>query len=261
MMNGRVTGAIAQKDENSRLAFMVVNDLVELLAGWAIDHQIGLVLNGMPGGATAPHDGSYSEAQREADNHVHEATAAGYDFTDTKANRRILTALLHHGPGPFPISIVIEATDALTALDMGETQPFVAPMRGVGKEIRNYTEWMLRYWAVLHAEYFLGMKQPRDDALDIVAKAYGIAPDTINKWAGALPEKLKGIRPVSEMKGVARGLGETAYRLKVQDFLSDRDKHLLESLSSKWGSIALTRHGNEFQQIPQPKGTVVPFRS
>ncbi len=45
MANGRVTGAIAGKDENSRLALMVASDLVGMLVGWAINHQIGLVLN------------------------------------------------------------------------------------------------------------------------------------------------------------------------------------------------------------------------
>lgn len=232
MVNGRVTGAIMGKDENSRKAFMAVSDLVEMLAGWAINHQIGLVLNGTPGGAVAPHDGGYSEAQREADNHVHEAAAAGYDFSDTKTNRGILAALLHHGPGPFPVSIVIEATNALIALDMGETQPFVAPTRGVSEGSQTYTEWMLRYWAVLHVSYFRGMKLPRDDALGMVAVAYGIEPETINKWAGRLPKKLKGIRPVNEMKGIARQLGDTAYRLKVRDLLSDQEKH--RAIAESW---------------------------
>ena len=45
IVNGRISGATAGKDESSRIALMVVNDLVRLLAGWAIDHQIGLVLN------------------------------------------------------------------------------------------------------------------------------------------------------------------------------------------------------------------------
>ena len=58
MTNGQVTGAIVGKDENSRLAFMVASDLVGMLAGWAINHHIGLVLNGTPGGAAAPHDGA-----------------------------------------------------------------------------------------------------------------------------------------------------------------------------------------------------------
>ena len=50
MVDGKVTRPAPQKDENSRLALMWANDLVELIAGWAIDHQIGLVLNEPPGG-------------------------------------------------------------------------------------------------------------------------------------------------------------------------------------------------------------------
>ena len=260
MVNGRVTGAIAGKDENSRLAFMVANDLVELLAGWAINHQIGLVLNGTPGGAAAPHDGGYSEAQRKADNHVHEATAAGYDFSDTKINRHILTELLDHGPGPFPISIIIEATDAFAALDMGEVQPFVAPARGVGKEFQSYTKWNLRYRAVLHVEYLRGMNHPRPDALGKVADAYGVESGTVEWWIRDVRKKL-GNLPIKEMKGRVRRVGKTACRLKDQAFLSDQDKRLFERLSSKWGSVALTRNGNEFQQIPQPKDNVAPLQS
>ena len=260
MVNGQVTGAIAEKDENSRLAFMAVSDLVEMLAGWAIDHQIGLVLNGTLGGAAAPHDGGYSEAQRKANNHVHEAIATGYDFADTKTNRHILTALLNHGHGPFPISIVIEAINALTALDMGETQPFVAPSRGVGQESQSYSKWRLRYWAVLHVEYFRGMGLSRPNALGMVADAYGNEPETIEWWVTEAPKKLKDI-PIQVMKGCARQAGKTAHRLKVKDILSDQDSHLLENHSSTWGNIALARHGTEFQQFPQQKGAVVPFSS
>ena len=103
------------------------------------------------------------------------------------------------------------------------------------------------------------MKHPRYEALSVVADAYGIEPETIEGWVKDAPKKLKGIRPVREMKGYARRAGETAYRLKLQNFRTDRDKHLLERLNKKWGNIALTRHGNEYQQIPQKKGTNAPF--
>ena len=258
MVDGKVTRPAAQKDENSRLALMWANNLVGLLAGWAIDHQIGLVLSDPPGGDETPRFGSYPSAH--GDDHIHEATGSQHEFDDSKINRRILTALLQYGLGPFPTQIVIEATDALVALDMGETQALVAPRRGLpGQGTWDYTKWMLRYEAVLHVEYFRGMGQKRDgvdSALGKVAEAYGVEPGTIDRWASEVPKKLKGISLVYE-KGFARHAGEITYKLKFQDSLSDHDKRNLESLSRRWGDNALARHGSEFQQIPQNKGSVV----
>ena len=129
-------------------------------------------------------------------------------------------------------------------------------MVGPGQIALGYTQWMLRYKAVLHVEYFRGMGQKRDDALGRVAEAYDVKPGTIDRWASEISTKLKGLRPVWE-KGYARQAGKITYKLKFQDSLSDRDKRELDRLSRRWGDSALARHGTEFQQIPQNKGSVV----
>lgn len=253
-------GIVAGKDEKSRLALMEVERLVEMLAGWAIDHQIGLVVNGLPGGAAFPANGKQTDTQRQADDHRHEDAASEYEFADPKINRRILAAMLEHGPGPFPIPIVIEATEALISLDRGETQPFVRPVRGVGKEGQAHTKWMLRYWAVLHVDFFRGMNLKRLDVLAKVADAYGVEPETLDGWVADAPKQLKGIRPVREMKGYARGAGRNAYLLMVTGQSSDRDKRTLKRISAHWGESALKHHGSEYRQVSRDtEGSVVPL--
>lgn len=242
-------GTAVGKDQKSRLALLAAEDLVKRLAGWAIDHQIGLVVNGLPGGAAVPVDGKQTDTQRQADDHRHEDTASEYDFADPTVNRRILAALLTHGPGPFPISIIIEATDALIALDMGETRPFVRPTRGVGKESQAYTKWILRYWAVMHVEFLRGMNYKREDALSRVANAYGVGIRTIETWVSEIPKKLKGIRPVREMKSYARQVGKNAHEIMFSSGPADRNERIIERIMSKWGDDALTRRGNEFRQV------------
>ena len=251
------------KDWKARFALMQVEDLVEMLAGWAIDHLIGLAVNRHHGEAANPVDWEQSDTQRQADDHRHEFAESEYDFADPKINRHILTTLLEFGPGAFPIPIVIEATDALIALDMGETRPLVEPVRGVGQGRQAYTEWMLRYWAVLHVEFFLGMNFKRQDALAKVADAYHVEPDTIERWVSEVSKKLKGIKSVHAMKEYARWSGNTVYDLMVKGLSSDgdnRDERRRERIVARWGESALKRHGDEFQQVRRDtEGSVVPF--
>ena len=235
-------GDCSEKDELSRHATMIAGDLLEELIGWAIDHQIGLVLNGMPGGAAAPFDNSETDAIRRAGAHVHEATAAGYVVMETgiETDRKLLRSLLCAAPPSlFPAKLLVEVLPALDAIELGERPEFFAVKRGPGQERDTYQKWDLRFKAALHVEFLRGMNESRDNSLNKVANAYGCGTDAVQDWINQLPKKLQGILHVVEMKGRARHRGTVAR----EDLLTG------DSSRAKKEAETLERNGARYQEI------------
>ena len=247
-------GSASDKDHKSRLALLHAEELVERLAGWAIDHQVGLVLEGLPKGAATPFDGKITPAQEMADDHRHESRGSDYDFTDSRLNRRIMAALLFANPGAFPIELAIEADKALLALDVGEVHALVRPRQVSGQEGRTLTKWILRGWALLHFEFLRGMKVDRTTALRSVAKAYGVATTTIISWGSDAPRRLLGVMPIVEMKRYARNVGARAHHLADTGIRTAEEKNRFERLQRRYGKDRLIEHGNNFKAL-SPKSS------
>jgi hypothetical protein len=93
------------KDGAAFDALKIAGSLVEAVAGWALDHQVGLALKGLefvplqPSGTKQHPD--YLKARQTVDDHIHEKTgAAALDFDSTVA-RKLLINLLRANSGGF----------------------------------------------------------------------------------------------------------------------------------------------------------------
>jgi hypothetical protein len=231
-------GPCPEKNELSKDAFMVAGRLLERSIGWAIDHRIGLALDGVPSDAL------------EVSDHIHESKAGDYGAMDDEfqIDRRVLRSLLSALSYVIPTKLNGQVQPALRSLEIGEPSEFFDPMVRV-RSIR-YRLWMLRLEALEHLEFSRGMNVKRDDAKANVADAYGIAPDTLDKWSTKLNQELLGISHAEEAKGHARNRGKAAFeQLQSGDNTSATEE-----------AEALRRDGAAFQQlIGTPEGKIIQF--
>jgi len=246
-------GGCSNKDELSRYASMIAGDLLRDLLGWAVDHQIGLVLNNLPGGAASLFPDVEAKNIKCADDHRHEARATAYVIMgdDLDTDRKMLWALLKALPHSLiPAKFLVQLLPALESLEVGEqSEFFTCKARTHGQERNPYSRWMIRLRAVEHLEFLRGKNVKRENAKYEVAKAYGIEADTLDSWSTKLRQKLKGIVHVGTNKQRARNRGKNALaRLQQGD----------SSLVNREAE-ALKRDGTIFQELMgASRGRIVP---
>lgn len=248
------------KDLASHMAIMAARRLVDALAGWAFDHQIGMVINETLGGpyrsgGKAKNRSEYEERQRALDEHRHEATASVCRFKDPVQNRRILARLFRLNMPGLPLALSIKIATALEAIDFGETMPLLA-RNGIGRQ-KTYRKVILRFWAALHVEYLLGLGRPRIDALARVGDAYDREPETIEGWISDLPSKVGHIMNIAVHKHRARVAGEHIRDIDSPPIAAD----LAQMYDPLYGPSALEENGDEYIEIAghREEETVIDF--
>jgi hypothetical protein len=244
-------GDCPNKQELSRHGSMCAEDLLQTLFGWSVDHEIGLVLNGLPGGVPTLFDDLEDGDRRRASEHVHEAKAAEYLFMedDPQTDRKMLRALLN-AESPIPAKLLVQVLTALDSIQLGEQAEFFQPKRTHGQEGSPYSKQMLRLRAVEHLEFLRGMNVGREDAKGRVAEAYGNDGATVEGWNSKLPGRLLGMTHVATAKRCARNHGKAALEQLFNGDPSLKDQE----------AEALQRDGAAFQELTgTPDGKVVPI--
>lgn len=239
------------KDFAAFKALRSAGRLVEELAGWAIDHQIGLALSELkfvprqPSGTRDHPD--YLRNKATADLHEHEAQGSAYFELDSpternaQAERRMLANLLQMNPGGFPSALARCAVKALTALDSGETQDVLRPEK-TSLDRNAYTRHQLELQALMHVEYFVAREMKKIAAQAKVGNAYGRKKDTIRGWETRLPKTL-GALEVLRALSFAHNAGRNAEAAK-SDPSSGRD---LEWFEAWYGESALEENGKQYR--------------
>ncbi|MFQ5786294.1 MAG: hypothetical protein ACE5H8_15925 [Alphaproteobacteria bacterium] len=201
------TGRRTGKDMRAARALALTGALVESLAGWAIDHHVGLAVNNV---LYEPMDLAPAFGA-DADDDRHETAGADYDWSNASINRRALTNLLAANPGAIPYLLALETALGLEALDLDETRPIFERR----KRSLDHTPYMiaqLRLRAVEHVIFFERAENDRAAAEEKVAAAFGVSTEALRQWEMRLPYLL-GNRPVSESYSRAAEAGVTARRL------------------------------------------------
>lgn len=195
----------AGRDALATRALELARSLTESLAGWAVDHRIGLAVNEV---VYEPLDLTPAAG---ADDSRHEFAGAGYDWSNASVNRRALTNLLMANPGAFPEPLVLEAALGLESLDLDQTQPIFERRNRTIDDI-PFTLAVLRLHAIEHKLFFQAAGGDPDEAERKVADAYAVDMLTLREWEIRLPYLL-GQRGVSESFHGAETAGSTARRL------------------------------------------------
>lgn len=247
--------AANNKDYDAFTALRIAGRLVEHLAGWAIDHQIGLALNGLefvPGQPSGTRDHpDYLSGKATADLHRHEAQGSAYfelnspTERNAQAERRMLANLLQLNPGGFPSALASRAAEALRALDFGEVQDLLRAEK-LGLDRNAYTRHQLELQALMHVEYFEAKGDKKISAQTTVGQAYGRSYNTIISWEWRLRETL-GDLEVSRMLSFARNAGINAKAAKADKSNSLFDDSDFERFEAWHGENALEEHGKQYR--------------
>lgn len=174
------------KDRKARRALELAGRLVTAVAGWAVDHQLGLALEGLaPVYQTrepAPPKKYLAAQLAKVNRHDHEiagATSPPRGLSPTVA-RRVLANLLDADPGAFTPRLTIPLARALRALDYNEVLPILQPLKAKRKV--SLSKLRTQMMAVLFVEHRVAGGMKRSDAIDMVAKAFQVGNETLRSW-------------------------------------------------------------------------------
>ena len=250
---------VRHKDSRAHEALVLGSLLFDFLAGWARDHLVGRVVNGIPGVFYAPgtkREQSLGE-DRPWDDPALEAQGAAYDFSDASLNQKIVTEFVRSSSQLFAHDLAFRLGEAFEALTFGQVTDLVRPakrhLKGAG-----YQLWLLRLEAAKHAAFRHGTGLRKEDALMRVADAYQIGnpPDvegwkTVERWEARLPQMLDPFM-VHDYITMAYQHGQWHAHLSKQSKLDPQDQEFLDDLDGKYGQEALDTAGSRFRRI-QPK--------
>ena len=192
------------KDLAARQAMTIVAGLVRYAAGWAIDHQVGLAIEGLefvplPPSATGKHP-KYLRERSLVDRHQHEKEGGIVpcrEEDNPRAVRRCLLNLLRSNPGGMPGWLVQKAIDGLEALDYGEVQPLFAPVSSGRK--RDLTLLKLQLRAIATVEYRRRLGFSKEKALAVVSDALNVSPHTPLSWEPRLRNEFGELKVMNEI--------------------------------------------------------------
>ena len=212
------------KDYDASRALQIVGKLVESLAGWAIDHQIGLGIEErysvhLSSIAIEQHP-ELLPAVAAANDHRHEA--AGSEYVDRaiaegqKASphirRQMMINLLSALSNAFPHSLVYETILALESLEYGEVQPLFTPIKkNLGDH--GFSAWNLRLSALESVEYFAARGYSRMAAQQKVGDAFGRDLETVRDWQKNVRSRLGDFK-VARCLALAWTVGKKAEAAK-----------------------------------------------
>jgi hypothetical protein len=180
-------------------ALEIAGDLVNALAGWALDHQAGLALKDLKSvplrTAKPPEDPDRSKVRLTDDDHRHEwygrnwvgRLGTGFDI-DPIVGRKWLINLVRANPGIFNLELMLMTMSALEACDYNE----IHPMLKVTKKRRkvNWTILQLQRRAILHVKDLQARGFKKLKALEEVAGTFGVSVDTVRSWEQRLRAEL-----------------------------------------------------------------------
>jgi hypothetical protein len=230
------------KDVNARIALSLAASLFKDLAGWAVDHHVGLALAGV---ASAPKpineeqpDEWHQQRTAAADSHEHEAAAAQYEFADPILNRQIAAQLLAVD-APLPSRLAYELVRALQALEVGERLA-ILDRAGRGDGVR-YRQDELRRRAMLHLEYRAGLRIRADERIEQISSVYKISKSTVEQWRKEFKDELH------DAKQRARNLGAHVYNAKMNP--QPGGQHIIELGENIYGNSALKFDGAAYYEL------------
>jgi hypothetical protein len=236
------------KDLRAFEALETAGKLVEVLAGWAIHHAIGLALTGLsfvplqPSGTKDHAD--YQRARALVDDHGHERQGSVHkrlDDSDPMAARNALINLIRGNAGAWPLELKHFVLERLEGFNYGEESATFKPQKN-GRKV-GLSELRSQLRAVCCVQYRCSQGMKKNSALDTVAEAYGVASETVISWEKRLSDGL-GELEVSREISFARNhaANDTEARRHARRGRTSNGELL-------YGNAALTAYGRDHQAI------------
>lgn len=198
------SSSTVEKSLKARLALGLANNLVAIVAGWAIDHEVGLAKDGLRCIGRLPQaiKDKFPEKLSALDDHEHERRGGHPDVSLNPAEmRELLRSLLDSNPGAFPECLTAPTIHDLDRIAFGEpSKAFQVEKSGNKKNLYSVE---LEAWSAVMVAYRMEMGATWEDATQAVADAFGKSPDTVKGWETNAKKRF-GSLEIETMKNSAR---------------------------------------------------------
>ena len=241
------------KDFNAFDALQVAGKLVQAVAGWAIDHQVGLAIQGLhfvplQPSQTRKHP-QYLAARAAVDDHNHEHAGGRLlrkrvKYFPPKLARQILENLIRCNPGGFPWVLWHQVLQSLEGLPFGEDAEMFQP-ENTGRKA-TLSRMRLEIKALAMVEYRFRRGTKKYVAQEQVANALHVNGETLRGWE----YKLRNDPAIGGLE-VARGLA-FAGNAASHGPGSDNFSHF----ESQYGEEALRELGVQYRRRPSRRRRV-----
>jgi hypothetical protein len=224
------------KDASANKVLRIISDLGAYVAGWAIDHKIGLAIEGLgniPDLSAQTRTPAYSQRRESVNNHRHEAAGQSRDLA-AEVQRKALSNLFNAMAAGPRGSLCDPLAEALLALEYGETLPIFDAVKSGRK--RQFRELILQLYALCFIEYKEVLGGKKYEFQSEVEEAFGVSRSTVRGWERLLPEQLDPFY-VANALSRARRCGE-----------ADRDSSTVR-FDRFWGKAALSTWGAEYKAV------------
>lgn len=243
------------KDGDAFHALLIAGDLVKVVAGWAINHQVGLALQGLEfvplGPAQLRTSAEYVAARAEVDQHAHEINGREARHDDPPLPdfvvRQALINLLRPNTGALPSGVYKPALHALEAIGHGERHPIFDPPAKNGKLSLRARQLQLR--ALGFVAFMRATTMSKGEAEIAVLEAYGLSGDSIDAWVRQARNwfgKLHVEQEIGFAENCASHVNAHAKALRAGQ---EGDPDLLAAHMRRYGPKALAAAGQEFQRV------------
>jgi hypothetical protein len=194
-------------------ALRIASDLVNALAGWALDHQAGLALKDQKlqlSTAKTPEHRDSSNVRATDDDHRHEwygrnwVGRLGGGPIDPIVARNWLMKLVRGLFSIFNLELMLMTLSALEACDYGEIQPMLGATK-TGRKV-NWTILQLQLKAIGFVKYREARGIKKFKALEEVAGAFGVSVHTLRTWETRLRNEF-GQAEVAHQRAIAEEKG------------------------------------------------------
>jgi hypothetical protein len=201
--NGDV--ASLDKDLKAQEALGLAGNLVAIVAGWAIDHQVGLVKDGLSPVGWVPHAlrHRFSEQIVSVNQHEHERRGGHPDFHLNELEaRKLLRVMLQRNPGALPENFTGTVCHELDRIAIGEPSPMFQVRPSSNK--KSYRSVALESWVSAMVAFRMELDGLSwEDATQAVADKFGKDFNTIKGWETNAKKKF-GSLEIEMIKSRAR---------------------------------------------------------
>ncbi len=210
------------KDAKAEEAFLIADDLLTGLVGWAAAHVLGKI--------AADPDLGRRERSEQFDDHQFEQLGAQPNEFSAEIKRNAIVYVLQFTASWWLVS---ELRHSLNALNAGEVQKLLAPSKS-GRHRRAYTLALLRMQAVEKVYRLWGMGLKKHVAEERVSDALGVSIEALRKWEKSWLPELLGRSEVSWRKDWAKDFGQRAAKISSISYAVDIEIEESEKLASKY---------------------------
>jgi hypothetical protein len=242
-----------EKDVAASYAIAFAGDLVDYVAGWAIDHQRGLAQRTLgerelrkeqfKSPIKPTFEPRYPAPEPPDEDHRDEKEGAFRGPLDPVQTRRFLFEFLS---GLAPRLVPRDVVEAIEALDYGETLPIF--QSAYTSKRTGLIEFRAKLRAIMFIEYESKKGIKKRFSVDKVVDAFAVTRDAVKDWKADLRVALGKFEVEAAIERAhAGGQNYVRYLKKCEDGEHEVEQRMCESVEQAFGKPTLLREAKRYK--------------